>query len=410
MRLGIPREAVVLGLGLFLVVAAANVLTPLLPLVQRDFGIDYATAGLLVSAFGLARLALDLPAGFLQQQLGAGRLAALGLGLLIVGGVLAAISPRFDAVLVGRVGMGFGSAIVAVVVLSALSDLAPSEARARVLAVFTIANNTGIGFFPIVGGVLGALWGWRSTMVLCAILAAVSGLLLARALPRAAAARRASAVTTASPAAPRALNRWSIVAAGALFFGVFVNFINRHGFRNTALPLFAGDQLGLSSVAIASGITLMAVIGLIVAIPGSVIADRWSRRGVICAGFLVLAIGDLAFLHATDYASFLLAAAMLGFGDFFSSSQTAALTEAVPPAWRSRILGAYRFTVDLGAAVGPALLASLLQTSGYVVTIVTMAALLLLAAGAALLGAVAAALSRNEGWAWYRRIRAGRLG
>lgn len=409
MRSGIPPEAILLGLGLFLVVAAANVLTPLLPLVQRDFGIDYASAGLLVSAFGLARLALDLPAGFLQQRLGSGRLATLGLGMLIGGSALAAVSPRFEAVVVGRVGMGFGSAIVAVVVLSALSDLAPTEARARVLAVFTLANNTGIGFFPIVGGLLGALWGWRSTMVLCAVLAAVSGALLARVLPRAAAARRS--VSTAAVSAPETfiLNRWSVIACGALFFGVFINFINRHGFRNTALPLFAGDQLGLSSVAIASGITLMAVIGLLVAIPGSIIADRWSRRGVICAGFLVLALGDLAFLQAKDYPSFLLAAAVLGLGDFFSASQTAALTEAVPAAWRSRILGAYRFTVDLGAAVGPALLASLLQTSGYVVTVVTMAALLLLAAFGALIGALAAASSRDGGWAWYRRTRAGRL-
>ncbi|HYU21173.1 MAG TPA: MFS transporter [Chloroflexota bacterium] len=394
MRSAVPLDAVLLGVAMFMVSAAANILTPLLPLVQRDFAVDYVTAGVLVSAFGLARLALDLPAGFLEARLGGPRLAGAGYALLLAGSLLTALAPTFELAVVGRVGMGLGCAVVSVVVLTTLSSIAPANARTRVLTCYSVSNNTAIGIFPVVGGVVGVLFGWRSTMLLCGLLALISASLLGWVLPRARAASRARAPTAPQRENRLAISRLGLLALGAVYFGVMINMINRHGFRNTTLPLFAADQLGLNAVQIASGVSLMAVVGLLVAIPAGMLADRWSRRGVICAGFLVLAIGDISFLGVSSYATFLLAAFVLGLGDFFSASQTAALTESVPRAWRSRVLGGYRFSVDLGAAVGPVLLATLLQHTGYQTMLFAMIGLLLAAAASGWTGALAARSSR----------------
>jgi MFS transporter, DHA1 family, multidrug resistance protein len=393
-RPGVPRDAILLGIGFFLVASTANILTPLLPQVQDDFGVDYGTVGLLVSAFGVARLALDLPAGFLERRLGTLRLAGIGLALVIVASGAAALAPTLALLVLSRIGMGLGAALISVAVLTALSELAPPDARARVLVVYALANNTAISVFPAVGGVLGEIWGWRSTMVLCAALGCASAAVLAPILARTAAHARAAA---AADEVPFALDRRGLLAIAAIYVGVVIYMINRHGFRNTALPLFAADQLGLTAVAIASGITLMAVVGILLAVPGSIVADRWSRRRVIVAGFVVLAIGDLAFLGASDYPTFMLAALMLGLGDFFSSSQTSALAESVPRSWRGRVLAGYRFSVDLGATIGPALLAGLLQVAGYRAMILVAATLLLIAALGAAVGEQAAASSPPPG-------------
>jgi MFS family permease len=162
-RIGIPVDAVLLGVALFLAVSAANVLTPLLPLVQRDFGIDYRTAGLLVSSFAIARLSLDLPAGFLQDRLGIRRLTGLGVGFGVLGAITAATGPGLPVVVIGRILMGLGTSIISVVVLTSLGAMARPEARARTLAVYGMANNSAISVFPVVGGVLGSAFGWRST-------------------------------------------------------------------------------------------------------------------------------------------------------------------------------------------------------------------------------------------------------
>ncbi|MDP9251827.1 MAG: hypothetical protein M3O80_02380, partial [Chloroflexota bacterium] len=64
-RVSISRESFLLAASLFLIIAATNILTPLLPDIRNDFGVSIATAGVIVGSYGLARLITDLPAGFL---------------------------------------------------------------------------------------------------------------------------------------------------------------------------------------------------------------------------------------------------------------------------------------------------------------------------------------------------------
>ena len=375
---------------MFLALAAGNILTPLLPLIQDDFSITYAVAGVLVSAFGFARLALDLPTGYLQERFGARTLSAAGFAFLIGGSVLSTVAPIFGVLVAGRVLMGLGASMLSVVVLTALSTLAPENARARTLALYAMANNTAIGIFPVVGGVVGSLWGWRSTMALSGILAAVGAVLMGRVLERVPESATSRNAATSAVEGRLTLPLGLIVALGSIYFGVAITMINRHGFRNTILPLFAGDAIGLNPIQTATGITVMAVVGLLVAMPGGMLADRWSRRGVISAGMVVLAIGDLAFLGASTYATFLLASLVLGFGDFFAASQMAAVTEVVPAHARGRVLATYRFSVDIGAAIGPFFLASLLGLTSFNTTIVVAAGLLFCAACVVQLGGFSA--------------------
>jgi MFS family permease len=377
-------DAILLGLVLFLAVSASNILTPVLPLVQQEFGIDYAAAGAVVSSFAVARLILDLPAGFLEDRLGPRRLAAIGFVCSLVGAAISTSAPTLPLVILGRVAMGLGTSIISVVVLTSLGRRAPAQARSRVLAVYPMANNSAISVFPVVGGVVGSLWGWRSTMLVCAGLTCVAAIVLFRLLAREPEPQTAASTQRATGSGSPAMS--TLLGLGLLYLGVVVFMINRHGFRNTALPLFSHDRIGLDPVQIASGITLMAVVGLVVAIPGAIVADRWGRRRVIAVGFVLVALGDLAFLGANTYLSYLLAAFALGVGDFFSASQTALLTDTAPPAWRSRALAGYRFCADLGATLGPVLLAGLLEITGFETMVLVATSLLLIGAIAAAAG------------------------
>jgi MFS family permease len=162
--------------------------------------------------------------------------------------------------------------------------------------------------------------------------------------------------------------------------------VHRHGFRSTVLPLYAATALGLGAIPIASGVALMAVTAILVGVPGGALGDRIGRRRVITAGLLALAVGDLLFLLAGDLVSFLVIAALIGLADFFPSSQTALLTDIVHPEQRTRILSGYRFAVDLGAFIGPVLLAAVMDAAGAQAAVVLTAGLLLAAAIAARLG------------------------
>jgi ACDE family multidrug resistance protein len=389
-RVTISRESFLLAASLFLIIAATNILTPLLPDIRNDFGVSIATAGVIVGSYGLARLITDLPAGFLLDRLGHRRLSIFALVLLVLSSLLGLNAGSVGMLIAARVGAGVSVAIVSTVILAGLSATATVTNRGKVMSLFHVANNTGIAVYPLIGGLLGAAVGWRATFGVTAVLVIVAGLILVPVLLRI--HPRKGAVPRATAPDPRVLHgRPRAVAIAATNVGVVANMINRHGFRNTILPLYAATSLGLGGISIATAIALMSVTGLMVATPGGMLGDRIGRRRIITAGLAAIAVGDLVFLFTHDLVTFLAAAALIGFGDFFSSSQTALLSEIVPPEQRTQVLGGYRFSADLGAFIGPVLLAAVMDLGNAQMAIVVAVAILFTASLVARLGVPATA-------------------
>ena len=383
----IPREALLLALSIFLVIAATNILTPLIPQVQQEFGVSITVAGLIVGSYGLARLAVDLPAGFLADRVGYQRLSRISIVLLIISSFLGAAAPTAAMLIVSRVGSGIAVGILATIVLAALSSTATTVNRGKVMSLFHVANNTGIALYPMIGGLIGLFIGWRATFFVTAVLAVVAAAILLPLLGR------MTFPTSKGGARKNQIDdslvlhgRRRTIAVLATNYGVVANMVHRHGFRNTILPLYAATVLGLGGLSIATAIALMSITGLAVATAGGMLGDRIGRRRVIVAGLCGVAFGDLAFILTNDLATFLLVSALIGFGDFFTSSQTALLSEVVPPEMRTRSLSQYRFSADLGALIGPIVLAAIMDRTSATIAITVAVVVLLTAAAAAWFG------------------------
>jgi MFS family permease len=244
------------------------------------------------------------------------------------------------------------------------------------MSLFGMANNAAIAVYPIVGAVIGSIIGWQATFGLTALLGLVAAVFLIPVVAHVDVPK--SNLPKAEPAeASVMVGRPRLAAIAATNVSVVAAMIHRHGFRNTVLPLYAATVLGLGGLSIATAIALMAVCGLLVGIPGGMMGDRVGRRRLIVVGLATLAIGDLLFLLTHDLLSFLVAAAVVGLGDFFGSSQTALLSEIVPPESRTRVLSGYRFSVDIGAFIGPLLLASVMDAVGPQAAIVVAVSVLL---------------------------------
>ncbi|HEU4673322.1 MAG TPA: MFS transporter [Candidatus Limnocylindrales bacterium] len=379
-ELRIPDESKLLGVALFFAIAATNILTPLLPNIKDDFAISIATAGLVVSTYGFARLLTDLPSGVALERVGEQRVAFGAVGLLFVGSVIGSMSPTVEVLIAARILCGLGSGLMTAVILTALSWTAGARNRGAVMSLFQLANNSGIAIYPLLGGAIGSLVNWRLTFVVCAVGAVVAGFILVPLLGRIEAGRKRDVVagkvdTLEFDLTPRRRR----LALGSIYSGVVANMIQRHGVRNTVLPLFAAAVLSLGELEIASAITLMSVVAIIVVTPGARLGDRIGRRKIVVVGLLIVAAGDLVFTQANNYWVFLLAAAVVGSGDFFSSSQTALLSELVEPRLRARVLTGYRFFVDIGALVGPLVLAAIFDAYGPYAAIVAAVGVLVLA-------------------------------
>jgi MFS family permease len=304
------------------------------------------------------------------------RLTVASTVLLLASSLVGWAAPTVELLIAARIGSGAAVAAFGMVGISALAATASVANRGRVMSMFHLANNFGIAFYPLLGGVIGAIGGWRPTFLITAALALVAGAILVTLLPRidfghsagGRPGRHDESRVLYGPARTRA-----VVAANV---GIVANMIHRHGVRNTIVPLYAATALGLGGISIATAVALMALTGLLVATPGGMLGDRVGRRRVIVSGLSAVAVADLAFILTNDALTFLLVAAVVGLGDFFSSSQTALLSEIVPVRERTRSLSTFRFSSDLGGMIGPIILAAAMDAVSAQFAIVLAATIL----------------------------------
>ena len=89
--------------------ASFQAISPLLPLIEKDYGIGHATGGLLMGSVLIIVAAFGLPGGIIVGRLGLKRTYTISyfmMGLL----TLAALSPPFEGLLVLRIAFGLGMA------------------------------------------------------------------------------------------------------------------------------------------------------------------------------------------------------------------------------------------------------------------------------------------------------------
>src|SRR5580765_3256096 len=85
--------------------------TPVLPLYAKSFSASAASVGLTISAFGLARMILNIPVGLASDRLGR-RFVLIGGPLIVfVSSILSGLAGSLGELLVWRFAAGAGSAM-----------------------------------------------------------------------------------------------------------------------------------------------------------------------------------------------------------------------------------------------------------------------------------------------------------
>jgi MFS family permease len=137
------RRVTAVVLVVFIVMAGAGLVLPVLPLFARSFGVGYGAVGLLVSAYGLARLVFDLAAGPIVDRLGERATAAAGLVVVGVGSALTGVAPGFAPAVAAWATAGAGSAVALAAVYTRLLRVVPTQQMARTLGIFYGASTPG---------------------------------------------------------------------------------------------------------------------------------------------------------------------------------------------------------------------------------------------------------------------------
>ncbi|HXJ64871.1 MAG TPA: MFS transporter, partial [Actinomycetota bacterium] len=169
------REIRVVVVATFVVMLGYGILSPVLPLYARSFGVGYDAVGLLVSAFALTRLVFDLVAGPLVTRFGERKVVTTGAAVVGLSSAAAALAPNFPLLVAFRAAGGAGSSVFFAGLMSYLLRTAPPDRLGRVMGVFYGAFNVGVILGNPVGGVVahffglaGPLWFYAAACFLAA--------------------------------------------------------------------------------------------------------------------------------------------------------------------------------------------------------------------------------------------------
>ena len=159
--------------GAILVILNATLLSPALPHIMRDTGVDATTVQWLTSAYSLVEAVVIPLNAFIVGKFPTRKLFIGGIAWFGVSCIIAACAPNFWVILLGRIMMACATGIIMPMVFTLILLIFPREQRGSAMGMvgLMIAFAPAIG--PTLSGVLVDSVGWRMLFVVIAVICVI---------------------------------------------------------------------------------------------------------------------------------------------------------------------------------------------------------------------------------------------
>lgn len=360
---------------------ATGMLTPILPLYAASFDISYGLIGVVLAAQGIGNLIGDIPAGILLGRIGHRRLMVIGVGVLGLAIGAVGLARSVPLLILAGLVAGMGNAMWNISRHAYMTSNITVQQRGRATATFGGLNRIGSFAGPAAGATLGAMYGLRFPFIIFAAVALVALVLSAifvndpyEHTPHRGGLRGHSLhLASVVRAHFRVL---STAGVGQLFAQMI-----RRG-RDSLIPLYAADVIGLDLPAIGWIITLAAAIDMAMFYPAGLIMDRFGRKYAVVPSFALQGIGMALVALATGFGSLLAATLVIGFGNGLGSGSMLTLgSDLAPKQSVGEFLGVWRLIGDAGGTGAPMVVGGVADLVGLSSATLVMAVVGVTAAG-----------------------------
>ncbi|WP_168120977.1 MDR family MFS transporter [Paenibacillus sp. HB172176] len=165
----ITRGPIMFALIIGLFVAALNetLMGNALPELMKSFDVSAATAQWLSTAFMLVVGVLVPVTAVLQQWFTTRKIFLSAMGLFFVGTVIAAMSPTFGVLLIGRIIQAVGTGMLLPLVMNVIMTIYPPEKRGGAMGMLGLVVMFAPAIGPTVSGLIvdGLSWRWLFYLV-----------------------------------------------------------------------------------------------------------------------------------------------------------------------------------------------------------------------------------------------------
>jgi MFS family permease len=345
------RLFIVLNLSIVsgFVILGISIISPILPQYALSFSIPVSLIGWAISAFALARMFMDVPAGFLADRFGRKGNMTVGLILIILSSIGAGTANSYILLILARIVEGIGSALYVTSATTWVAQVSTGASRGRYMSLYTGLIFAGTAFGPTIGGYSASRFGLSAPFFIYAAFAFL-GLMATIPLKE-----------QASPGgATRSEIRWKDVP-GALLNGpfllvncsVFALFFLRVGVRSTLVPLYSSLNLGLSEDRIGIVLTVAAVVTSVLTFPSGWLSDKVGRKLPIISCLLLSAVAVLLIPSQHSLGGLIYVIAFYGLATGLQGSIAAWPADIAPKEKLGTYMGVYRVIGDTGMVLGP---------------------------------------------------------
>jgi YNFM family putative membrane transporter len=317
---------------------------PVLPVIQREFGVSPSQASYTVSAVILGIALANLPFGMLADRFPVRRLILAGGIVVALGGLTCAATHSLRLLVAARFLQGLFVPALTTCLAAYLSANLPLERLNVVMGSYVSATVVGGLGGRLLGGWLHPPLHWRSAFVTAAVLVAGSTLMAVWRLPEGGRVERDQADREGFLAllAQEELRRIFLVAFGGFF--VFSSVFNYLPFYLHQPPFNASTQLITS-------LYFSYLIGVFIGPVAGKLSNRIGNGGTMVLGSLIFALALTLTLIKT-LAVIVLALALVCLGFFAIHAAAVGALNRKLTASRGRANSLYVLAYYLGGAVG----------------------------------------------------------
>jgi MFS family permease len=345
------RLFVILNLSLVsgLVILGVSIISPVLPQYALSFSIPVALVGWAISAFALARVVMDIPAGFLADRFGRKRNMIFGLVLIILSAIGSGLADTYAWLIFARIVGGIGSALYMTAATTWVAQVSAGKSRGRYMALYTGLVFAGTAFGPTIGGYTAARFGLNAPFFAYAVLG-LAGLIATLPLKETADSSQAERSKMRMKDILRVLSNRPFMLVNC---AVLAMFFLRVGVRSTLVPLYASLNLSLSEERIGILLTVAAIATALSTFLSGWLSDRVGRKRPMMACLFLSGIAVLLIPSQASLASLMGIMAFYGLATGLQGSMAAWPADVAPKGRLGTSMGVYRVMGDIGMVLGP---------------------------------------------------------
>ena len=379
-----PRQTrllIALGMAISLSLPGDQTLYAALPTRADQVGLGLGAVGVLLGANRLVRVVANPIAGRLYDRSARRRLFLTGMLLGTISTAVYVVADRFWIWLTGRLVWGMAWSLLNVGGLAMVMDVTDVHDRGEVTGFYGLCYLVGLAFSPLLGGVLADVFGFRSALLVGAIVTGIGLALAALTLPETKPLPVGQDVKAVGDRPKQIATLFGHIKSIdrrllALSYVYFVTFLSVNGVVMSTVSLYLsqvfGETIGLGNVAIGVAsvggmlLALRSVAGMVSGPLSGYLSDRAGDRWpVLRMGVAVGVLGLTALVVWTNIWVVVVAVLLVSASSATLMTTVVALTgDLTAGDGQGRAMGGLTAAGDLGSAAGPLLAYGLLSLVG----------------------------------------------